>query len=351
LLAILILILVPFLDRGITRFWYRRKPTLAIGALVVLALIGLEVGGAITAPTRPGGEINTQVVTGQKLYRDINCGYCHSINGVGGAIGPDLSNIASQLTKDQITAYLKNPDLMVPRTLHPKLQFTPDELNSLVAYLETLGAAVTYSPQAPQLFTQNCAVCHTINGVGGKSGPDLSREGNLRTIDFLQSFITDPPSVVPDATMPAFKNVLTSSQIKDIAAYLVSLKGQTPAPTISPTVIPAPIITPQLTPTSVPTATPSLTPSPAPSASPTATSTPIVNAVQLYSANCAVCHGANREGGIGPPLTKSALTDSTIDQVKKIISSGTERGMPGFSNLLNTIQINSLAEYIKTVPP
>lgn len=357
LLAILILIAVPFMSRNMSRFWYRRKPELVVGAIVVLALIGLEVGGAISAPTRPGGEVNPLVLSGQKLYRDINCGYCHSINGVGGAIGPDLSNIASQLTRDQISAYLKNPDLMVPNTLHPKLQFTPDELNGLVAYLETLGAPVAYSQQAPQLFAQNCAVCHTINGVGGSVGPDLSREGSLRTLDFLQSFITDPASVVPGATMPSFKNVLSSDQIKDIAAYLSSFKGQTPGPTIapSPTFIPAPIITPGLTPGFTSTASPSPIPSPsaAPSPSPTAslTASPVINASQLYSANCALCHGANREGGIGPPITTSSLTPLTVPQIANIIGAGTPKGMPAFSNLLNGDQINSLAEFLKTVPP
>lgn len=354
--AILILIAIPFLDRGIGRFWKLRRPALAIGGLVVLGLIFLEVGGALTAPTVPQSATDPLVLAGEKVYRDINCAYCHSINGVGGAIGPDLSNVASQLTKDEIAAYLKNPDLMVPNTLHPKLQFTPDELNSLVAYLGTIGAPVSYSPQAPQLFTQNCSVCHTLNGVGGKVGPDLSREGSLRTMDFLRSFITDPASVVPGATMPAFKNVLSTDQINDLAAYLYSQKGQSPTPSPSPStaVIPAPIVTPGLTPAPSSSAAPTLTPSPSsptPTASPTTSPTTAINASQIYSANCAVCHGANRQGGIGPALTPASLSAMSVSQISDIISNGTSRGMPGFSNLLNQEQIGALSDFLKNVPP
>jgi ubiquinol-cytochrome c reductase cytochrome b subunit len=332
-LAVLILIAVPFLDRGIGRFWTQRKPALAIGGAVVIALILLEVGGALSAPTRPAGEVNELVLKGQKVYHDINCSYCHSINGVGGAIGPDLTNIASQLNKDQISQYLRNPDLMVQNTLHPKLQFTPDELEALVAYLETLGAPVSYSAQAPILFEQNCATCHAINGKGGEEGPDLSREGSLRSIGFLQSFISDPRSVVPGASMPAFHNALTSDQIKDIAAYLSSLKGQTPTPAPSPS------------PSLIPTATPT----PAPTSSPAATPTPI-NASQLYITYCSFCHGASRQGGAGPPLTGAALSDQTISQLSNVISKG-EGDMPGFSNQMTPAEISALAGFLKNVPP
>ncbi|HEX7475757.1 MAG TPA: c-type cytochrome, partial [Dehalococcoidales bacterium] len=316
-IAVIILLSVPFIDRGIGRFWKQRKPVLAVGGVVAAALVFLEVAGALSAPTRPQGAENQLALDGQKVYRDINCGYCHSINGVGGAIGPDLSGIASQLTKDQLTTYLRNPDLMVPNTLHPKLQFTPDELNGLVAYLETLGAPVSYTPQAPQLFAQNCSPCHTINGVGGNVGPDLSQEGAHRSIDFLQSFVTDPRSVVPGTTMPAFNSILTPAQIKDIAAYLFSLKGQTSSPSTTPTASP----------------------------------TPSVNPSGLYKANCVVCHGTNREGGLGPAVTAAALADQDISQISNVISSGTKGGMPGFSNFLSPTQINTLANYLKSASP
>jgi len=322
-LALIILFWVPFLETGLERRWSKRKRPIAIGAAVLIFLGTLEVMGALSAaPSQP--QESPLVQEGLMVYQQINCAYCHSINGVGGAIGPDLSNVASQLTKEQITSYLQNPDLMVANTLHPKLEFTPDELNKLVAYLETLGPPVVYSPQAPQFFAQNCAVCHSVNGVGGALGPDLSREGSLRTIDFLQSFISDPTTVVQGATMPAFNRVLTPDQIKDIAAYLSSLKGQIASPTSTPA---------ELTPT------------------PTSTSTATINPSQLYSANCAICHGANREGGTGPAVTEAALANWSISQITDFINEGGEGGMPSFSEKMSPEQISSLANFLKNEPP
>lgn len=234
LVAILLLLAVPFFSRGLNRQWSRRRLALGTGGLLVLVLVVLEVTGAISAPSRQVAELSPLAIEGQRVYREVNCSYCHSINGVGGAIGPDLSNIASQLNKAQIMNYLRNPDSMVPNTLHPKLQFTQGELDALTAYLLTMGAPVSYTAEAPVLFQKNCSGCHIINGQGGTEGPDLSTVGSRRSVAFLESFTSDPRSIVPGASMPAFHNVLTPEQIRDIAAYLYSLKGQPSSPAPSP---------------------------------------------------------------------------------------------------------------------
>jgi ubiquinol-cytochrome c reductase cytochrome b subunit len=232
--AILLLLAVPFLSRGLNRQWSARKLSLGIGGLAVIVLAVLEITGAMSAPARQAAELSPLEIEGERVYRDVNCSYCHAINGVGGAIGPDLSSIGSQLNEEQIMTYLRNPDSMVPNTLHPKLQFTEEELDALTAYLLTLGAPANYTAEAPILFQKNCSSCHTINGQGGTLGPDLSTVGSRRSISFLESFTSDPRSVVPDASMPAFHNVLTPEQIADIAGYLSSLKEQPPPSTSSP---------------------------------------------------------------------------------------------------------------------
>ena len=222
-LVLLILTLVPFLDRSFERRWSQRKYTLGIGVLAVSVLIVLGVAGAMSAPAVPAGEESPLVQTGREVYREINCAYCHSINEAGGNIGPDLSSIGSKLEKGEINTYLQNPHAMVPTTLHPKLLFTDEELEALTTYLLTLGAPVAYSIEAPALFEGNCSSCHMINGKGGTLGPDLSGIGERRSINFLEAFTIDPESVLPGATMPAYRDILTPEQIADIAAYLYSL--------------------------------------------------------------------------------------------------------------------------------
>lgn len=243
-LAILVLVLLPFLDRSTERSYSRRKPIIGAGILVVLVLGTLGVLGALSAPSRPAGEESHLVQAGREVYRDINCSYCHSIGGVGGAVGPDLSNVASERTQEQLTVYLKNPDAMVPETLHPKLLYTDEELEALVAYLLTLGAPVSYTSEAVVLYEQYCVTCHSIGGVGGKLGPDLTTVGERRSMAFLEAFIADPKTVFPDITMPSFKDILEEEQIKDVAAYMAFQKGEGPPPPAPPPGVTEPLLIP-----------------------------------------------------------------------------------------------------------
>jgi sulfur oxidation c-type cytochrome SoxX len=223
-IALAILFFVPFFDKNPERRWARRKTAIGIGGVILIVFAVLEVGGALSAPTQTVAEVSPLVQKGEQVYRSFNCSYCHAINGVGGAVGPDLSNTATKWNTDNLTAYLKNPNAMIPHTLHPKLLFLPDELDAVVAYLLTLGAEVPYTAQAPVLFDQNCAACHMINGKGGTVGPDLTHVGSRRSFAFIESFTTNPNSVIQGASMPGFKGVLSTEQIEDIAAYLYSLK-------------------------------------------------------------------------------------------------------------------------------
>ncbi len=216
------------------RRWSERKRGIGMGGLFVAAFATLVVMGAMSAPSRPAGEESPLVRHGREVYQEINCAYCHSINNVGGNIGPDLSAVARSLDEEEMATYLQDPHAMVPTTLHPKLLFTDEELAALVAYLSTLGEPVAYSEQAPALFAEHCSSCHMVNGRGGTAGPDLSTVGDRRSIDFLRDFTSDPRSVIPGATMPAFEDTLTAEQIQDIAAYLYSLRGETPAEVTPP---------------------------------------------------------------------------------------------------------------------
>jgi mono/diheme cytochrome c family protein len=227
LVVLLLLAILPFLDRGLERRWSRRKGMIAIGLAAVILFVGLEVAGATSAPAQPAGEESREVQMGREVYQEINCAYCHTIDGTGGNLGPDLSGVGGQLGTDEIRVYLQNPNRMVPESLHPNLLFTEEEMDALVAYLITLGATIEYSDQAPLLFDQNCASCHMIGGQGGTLGPDLSAVGGHRSVNFLAAFTADPKTVLPGATMPAYKDVLNEAQISDLAAYLASQQGET----------------------------------------------------------------------------------------------------------------------------
>ena len=47
---------------------------------------------------------------GAQVYEAENCSRCHMVNGEGGRLGPDLSDVGSRLTPDEIQAALTDPN-------------------------------------------------------------------------------------------------------------------------------------------------------------------------------------------------------------------------------------------------
>ncbi|MEK7778131.1 MAG: c-type cytochrome, partial [Chloroflexota bacterium] len=191
--------------------------------------------------------------------------------------------------KEALLAYLASPRAMIPQSLHPKLQFTSEEVQGLSAYLLTLGAPVAFSAEAPGLFSTNCSTCHIVNGSGGNVGPDLSRVGTYRSAAWLTVFIENPGAVALGAKMPGFQGKLSGAQISDLAAYLFSLKGTTPTTAASPT--------------PTPRSTPVSSPGPAQGQPSYAR-----NVQPIFDKGCTACHGAAAMGGLNLTSYKLAMT-------------------------------------------
>ena len=68
---------------------------------------------------------------------------------------------------------------------------------------------------------------------------------------------------------------------------------------------------------------------------------------QIFASDCAMCHGKKLEGGIGPALTgPKFIYGNTLTDHIRIITDGTQKGMPGFKNQLGAEKIHSVAQYI-----
>ncbi len=70
-----------------------------------------------------------------------------------------------------------------------------------------------------------CSYCHKINGKGGNTGSDLSKEGaKNRGIEWQMKHLVDPESQhTKQPDMPKFDK-LTDKMLFDLASYLESLK-------------------------------------------------------------------------------------------------------------------------------
>ena len=98
-----------------------------------------------------------------------------------------------------------------------------------------LPAARNSLPAGAAVFeASGCGACHTIRGTAanGQAGPDLTHVGSRRTLGAgilpnnqgtMAGWISDSQSIKPGNRMPAYP-VLTGQQLRDVSAYLESLK-------------------------------------------------------------------------------------------------------------------------------
>jgi quinol-cytochrome oxidoreductase complex cytochrome b subunit len=69
-----------------------------------------------------------------------------------------------------------------------------------------------------------CSTCHTVSEVGGGRGPDLSAFGNQPDANERVLLHFTGIGTAPESVMPGYQ--LSEAELRSLAAYLLSLKGQ-----------------------------------------------------------------------------------------------------------------------------
>lgn len=86
---------------------------------------------------------------GEQIFLGSACVYCHTVRGTAasGTVGPDLTHIASRQSlaantidnsPETLAVWIVSPEKIKPDSLMPGTDFTQDELNALIAFLESL---------------------------------------------------------------------------------------------------------------------------------------------------------------------------------------------------------------------
>ncbi len=93
----------------------------------VLVFMGISLMGSLLAEA-------AEIDTGRAFFEEKRCSMCHTIEGKGGKIGPDLSGIGSQRDEAWLMKFFENPKKVANANMMP-VKGTPEELSALAAYL------------------------------------------------------------------------------------------------------------------------------------------------------------------------------------------------------------------------
>ncbi len=137
-IAIIALVLLPFLDRNPDRAPQKRKIMMTIGGLGVFAICVLTLIGAQAPNVNVPAVTSPSVIAGRVLYDTNGCAACHSIHGKGGMIGPELTHVGSKTDRDWLLKHFRDPKAMSPGSIMPKVTLPDKQLNELTDYMMSL---------------------------------------------------------------------------------------------------------------------------------------------------------------------------------------------------------------------
>ena len=175
-----------------------------------------------------------ELTEGRRLFETEGCRGCHKLNGVGGSIGPDLTEEgASHRSPEWLERHFLAPNAVSAGSAMPNFHFTREQARAshlLHALAHQRRKWASYyssvrlipSPEyGRQLFVEkDCIVCHAIGGVGAKTGPDLLGVTKRHSTEWLDEQLVNPQLVYPGSSMPEYD--LETNARKALVAFMAS---------------------------------------------------------------------------------------------------------------------------------
>jgi cytochrome c oxidase cbb3-type subunit 3 len=238
------------------------------------------IWGALLLPAA-FGQSAADLNAGRKIF-ESQCALCHGQTG-GGGRGPSLSR--AKLGRAPDDAALKS---LISEGIPPEMpgawQLHPKEVDYVAGFVRSLGKMpqeiIAGDPvQGAKVYAASgCATCHIVAGRGEGFGPELTSIGARRSASWLRQAVLEPSKSLPEdflvvavtpatgpavrgirinedtftiqikdqqgrhhsfrksglkelrrlekeTPMPSFEGRLGKTELDDLVAYLVSLKG------------------------------------------------------------------------------------------------------------------------------
>ncbi|GAB4272180.1 MAG: hypothetical protein Kow0092_27180 [Deferrisomatales bacterium] len=304
----------------------------------------------------PGSEA---VARGKRLVLEFGCLGCHRYRNRGGTLGPDITYVGDKkrhgfdfshvqgehTVRQWLFEHFKRPGAVTPDTLMPDLGLSDQQAWDLVAYMMTLRAKTAparYTPAPPSgrqpatgqdLYLMFCSACHGRDGQGSTVRDPLLAQAAEPPRDLMVPSLNNQETLAvasddylayilrhgrPGTTMIAWGveegTGLLPEEIDRIVAYIRSWQAEGPsAQRIA-----------------------ELRGDPRAGRS-------------LYRLNCAACHGARGEGGIGNTLNSPGFYAIASDEflIETILRGRPNTAMPAWRRL-TAQQVADLIAFIRS---
>jgi len=248
---------------------------------ILISMLALAWATAVHAQGH--GYTPGDIENGGQLYQ-ANCTACHGPDGDGiPSVNLGSGKFRRGTTDEEIVKIIIGG---IPGTAMPPSNFSEGQAGTIVAYLRSLATAPSTgmlkgdAARGQALFTGKgqCRNCHSVAGVGGRSGPSLSEIGASRRAIELQRALLEPSAdirsdhrpvrvamrdgttmtgrllnqdtftiqlldtsgrlrlldksaireftIPKESLMPSYKGKLSAQEIADLVTYLTTLKGR-----------------------------------------------------------------------------------------------------------------------------